>query len=262
MVALVRPVDRRARAVAPARPALAREQRQHVSPWASGAIAAIAALGLLGLGELRELAQPGDDAAAVRQRAAEQDPLRVGAVAPQRGRRARAARRGRARAARRSCRPSAPRARACRSRRRGSSIAPSPQAGNHGTSASAGQRSAHSPVRPERGASSIGGSLSSTPSSSASSRSHWQLAWSSSPVPEAIETLAAASPSRRRWTYSPGETQVRTRANVSGLRVAAARRASRASSSSAGGSRCGRGSARSSSRSRSAAAWGAERASA
>jgi hypothetical protein len=35
-------------------------------------------------------------------------------------------------------------------------------------------------------------------------------------VPEAIETLAAASPSRRRWTYSPGETQVRTRANVSG----------------------------------------------
>ena len=95
-------------------------------------------------------------------------------------------------------------------------VPPSPQAGNHGTSASAGHRSAQSPVRPLRGASSIGGSLSSTPSSAASSRSHAQAAWSSRPVPEAIETLAAASPRSRRWTYSPGETQVRTRSNVSG----------------------------------------------
>ena len=94
--------------------------------------------------------------------------------------------------------------------------APSPQAGNQGTSRSPGQRSAHSAVRPLRGASSIGGSRSSIPR--ASSSSHVLVRWSSSPVPEAIETLAAASPSSRRWTYSPGEIQTRTRSNASGSR--------------------------------------------
>ena len=183
-----------------------------------------------------------DDAAAVGQRAAEHDPLGVEPVAPQRRAAARAPRRARARAGRRSCRPSAPRAPRCRSPRRGSSVAPSPPAGNHGTSAQRGQRSAHSAREALAGRVADRRSLSSTPSSAASSLSHSQVRWSSSPVPEAIETLAAASPSRRRWTYSPGETQVATRVERVGLAWRAARRASPASSSSAGGSRCGRGS--------------------
>ena len=51
-------LDRRAGAVAPARPALAGQQRQHVSPWPSGP-SRDRALGLLRRGQLREPAQPG-----------------------------------------------------------------------------------------------------------------------------------------------------------------------------------------------------------
>ena len=61
--------------------------------------------------------------------------------------------------------------------------------------------------------SSIGGSRSSIPRVSSSSQR--QVRWSSSPVPEAIEMLAVASPSSRRCTYSPGEIQVRTRSKAS-----------------------------------------------
>ena len=214
-------LDRRAGAVAPARPALAGEQRQQRQPVGVGRHRGDRRLGLLRGGELREAC------AARRRRCRRRTASRRAGSAPRRRgsttarAAARAARRARTRAARRSCRSSAPRAPCVSQPAPRLEVAPSPQAGNHGTSASAGQRSAHSPVRPERGASSIGGSLSSTPSSAASSRSHCAgCAWSSRPVPEAIETLAAASPSRRRWTYSPGETQVRTRSNVSGCGVA------------------------------------------
>ena len=104
-------LDRRAGAVAPARPALAREQRQHRQPVGVGRHRGDRrARPPPGAGSCVRLAQPGDDAAAVRQRAAEQDPLarRRGSTTARAA--ARAPRRGRARAARRSCRPSAPRA--------------------------------------------------------------------------------------------------------------------------------------------------------
>ena len=187
-----------------------------VRPWPSGAICGDRRLGLVRGGEVGEPAQPGDDAAAVGQRAPEQDPLRVDAVAPQRGRRERAAPRARRRGARRSCRSSAPRGPASRSRRRGSRYRRRPRPGT------TGRPPAPATARPSRRSGRCAGRRRSAaacprrPARRPARRSHAQAAWSSRPVPEAIETLAAASPRSRRWTYSPGETQVRTRSNVSG----------------------------------------------
>jgi len=77
------PGDRRAGGVAPARAALAREQRQHRQPVGVGLHRGDRALGLARLGQAGQPAEPGDDAAPVGERAADHHAPRVRPVAPQ-----------------------------------------------------------------------------------------------------------------------------------------------------------------------------------
>ena len=93
--------------------------------------------------------------------------------------------------------------------------APSPSAGSHGTPASAGQRAANSGRSPRNGwPRSTMGPRCSTPSPRTSRMPGSQRCahWSKRPVPDAIETLVRSSPKRRSPTYSPNDTQRRTRA--------------------------------------------------
>src|SRR6266446_472493 len=101
--------------------------------------------------------------------------------------------------------------------------APSPIAGNQGTSCNAGQREANGGVSPCKLSfrSPRGGSCSGLiPSLVASFLSQVRLCVTSSPVPEAIERLHTERPNILRCKYSPKESHWVVRANTSGRVVA------------------------------------------
>src|SRR5215471_1138506 len=104
--------------------------------------------------------------------------------------------------------------------------APSPTAGNQGTSRSTGQREANEGVSPRMLSfkSPSGDNCSAfMPSCAASSVSQALLCVTNNPVPEAIERLQTERPNTLRCKYSPKESHCVVRANTSGCVVASQR---------------------------------------